>query len=216
MSVAKTKKIQIEITEAQEKFLKTFAEKQYPGAKDNLATVSPIHVVQTRRERVINPDYDSCDHIAYYNTDMEMGFDSLKEMVESYYEDDDIDFEIIPYEKCQYQDIKGYDEKEYHIYDENDYCEAYGIDGSNVHKTYVGYYYETVAFFFIREEAERYMKYQGHNLTSPRVYTYGPGYSNCGDYVPFWNLLMNIGQKLNEVKGNDVKEKTTNCKDNVK
>lgn len=215
MTIAKTKKIEIEITEAQEEFLKTFAAKQYPGAEDNLCTVCPIHVVQTRRERVVDPDYDSVDHISYYNTDMEYGFSSEKEMIEAYYEDENIDFEILSFKEAKYEDIIGHDGKEYHICDEYDYYTAYGLNPDNVHKTYVGYYYDTVAFFFIREEAIKYMKYQGHNLTEPRVYTYGPGYANYGDYVPFWNLLMSIGQKLNEVKGNDIKEESTDCKDNV-
>lgn len=215
MTVAKTKKVEIEITEAQEKFLKAFAEKQYPGAEDNLSTVSPIHVVQTRRERVVNPDYDSVDHIGYYHTEMEMGFDTPEELVEAFYEDEDIDFKIISFEDAKYNSITGSNGEEEYIYDTNDYFEAYGIDADDVEISYIGYYYDTVAFFFIREEAKKYMEYQGHNLTSPRVYTYGPGYANYGDYVPFWNLLMSIGQKLNEVKGNDVKEKTTNCEDNV-
>lgn len=215
MPVAKTNKIEIEITEAQEELLRKFAAKQYPGADDNLSTVCPIHVVQTRRERIVNPDYDDVDIISYYNTDMELGFDSLEEMVEYYYEDDDIEFKIIPYEESKGNDIIGSNGETYHIYDEDDYLEAYGINSYDVEKVYVGYYYDNVAFFFIRDEAKDYMRYQGHNLTSPRIYTFGPGYANYGDYVPFWNLLMSIGQKLNEVKGNDINKESTNCEDKV-
>lgn len=215
MPAAKTNTIEIEITETQEELLKKFAAKQYPGAEDNASTMCPIHAVQTRRERIVNPDYDHVDVISYYHTNMELGFDSLKEMVEFYYEDEDINFSIIPYEDAKSKDIIGFNGDTYHIYDEDDYLEAYGLNSMYVEKVYVGHYYENVAYFFIRDEAKDYMKYQGHNLTSPRVYTFGPGYSNYGDYVPFWNLLMSIGQKLNEVKGNDIKQESTKCKDNV-
>lgn len=57
--------------------------------------------------------------------------------------------------------------------------------------------YRPIAFFFIRDEAKRYIKYQSHNLHKPRIYTYSPGYSNCGDFIPFWNLLHSIGEQLN-------------------
>lgn len=206
MPIAKTKVIEIEITEAQEKFLKEFAEKQYIGAKDNLSTICPIHVVQDRRERVVNPDYDKVDRIIYHDSELNLDLNALEEIIEHYYEEEDINFSIIPYEEAKDNKIKGSDGKEYYIYDEDDYLIAYGINHTNIEKIHVGYYYENVAYFFIRDEAKDYMRYQSHNLISPRIYTFGPGYSNCGDYVPFWNLLMSIGQKLNEVKGNEAKE----------
>ncbi|MED3550166.1 hypothetical protein [Cytobacillus praedii] len=62
------------------------------------------------------------------------------------------------------------------------------------------HYWEKVAFFFIRDEAKRYMKYQKHNLNEPRVYTYSAGYANYGDFVPFRELLLSIGQQLNQDK----------------
>jgi hypothetical protein len=61
--------------------------------------------------------------------------------------------------------------------------------------------YRNVAYFFILEEAKRYMQYQGHNLISPRTYTFSSGYDNRGEYEHFWDLLLAIGKMLNENAG---------------
>ncbi|WP_054710787.1 hypothetical protein [Bacillus sp. JCM 19041] len=55
------------------------------------------------------------------------------------------------------------------------------------------YEWEDVAFFFIRDEAVKYLKYQSHNLTKRRVYTHGLGYVNHGDMSYFRALLMTLG-----------------------
>ncbi|GAB6173303.1 MAG: hypothetical protein QMC95_06415 [Desulfitobacteriaceae bacterium] len=59
-----------------------------------------------------------------------------------------------------------------------------------------GNYNETdwrdVAYFFSREEARRYIEYQRHNLRYPRIYAKSPGYSNDGDWEPFYQLLKRI------------------------
>jgi hypothetical protein len=117
--------ITISLTEEQEKFLKLFAQNHYPGAKDNVCTNNPLHLVQTREERVVDPDYDEPDKIKY----------------------------------------------------------------------------RTVAIFFILEEAKKYIKYQGHNLSNPRTYTVSAGYSNKGEYHHFWELLFDMGKRLNEEGG---------------
>ncbi|QQP10830.1 hypothetical protein FJQ98_16420 [Lysinibacillus agricola] len=48
------------------------------------------------------------------------------------------------------------------------------------------------------DEAKRYIEYQRHNLRKPRTYTYSAGYSNYGDFVPFRNLLLQMGEQLNK------------------
>ncbi len=53
-----------------------------------------------------------------------------------------------------------------------------------------------VAYFFSKEEAHRYIKYQGHNLKYPRIYCKSPGYSNEGDWEPFYQLLQAIASAL--------------------
>lgn len=57
--------------------------------------------------------------------------------------------------------------------------------------------YKTVAYFFTRKEADDYVKYQAHNLHSPRVYTDYAGYGNEGDFPVFQKLLRRMGEMLN-------------------
>lgn len=61
---------------------------------------------------------------------------------------------------------------------------------------YYTYDYRTVAYFFTKCEAKRYIKYQGHNLHDPRVFTAFSGYSNNGDYPVFQKLLKRLGEHL--------------------
>jgi hypothetical protein len=98
------------------------------------------------------------------------------------------------YAMDRFVDVTG---EEWVIVDEDDYFEAYGIEKQKYCKVHTAYYYETVAVFFILDEARNYLKYQGHNLTNPRTYTIGAGYANKGEYHHFWELLFSIGQQLN-------------------
>lgn len=192
-------KITIDLTEEQERFLKEFAAKQYPGSEDNNITETPIHLVQTQRTRVINPEYEDADIIKYVVSDWDADFDSPEELVEAYYEDEECAVDIVPYDKAyameKFIDIKG---EEQIITDEEDYFEAYGIDSDFYDKLHLKYYYDNVAVFFILDEAKKYMKYQRHNLENPRTYTIGKGYGNCGEYQHFWKLLFDLGKQLNE------------------
>lgn len=61
---------------------------------------------------------------------------------------------------------------------------------------YYTYDYRTVAYFFTRCEAEKYIKYQAHNLHDPRIFTAFSGYSNNGDYPVFQKLLKRLGEHL--------------------
>lgn len=231
MTNAITKKITIEITEAQEAFLKHFAKDHYLGSDKNLATMYPIHIVQTQRERVVDSDYESVDKVIYYDSDSCESYDSVEEAVQANREDDfddecdceEEDFDEDGECQCLYQEDKrykfltykeaydadsiiGYDREPYVIAEEDDYLEAYNLN--SLIKTNIGYYYEDIAYFFILEEAKRYMKYQKHNLCNPRTYTMSPGYSNCGDFIPFWNLLNSVGTQLlkEEDTKDDIKE----------
>ena len=60
--------------------------------------------------------------------------------------------------------------------------------------------WSNVAYFFSLEEARRYKEYQKHNLKNTRIYAECPGYSNNGDWEPFYDLLTSIGRTLLEVK----------------
>ena len=191
------KEITIKLTEAQEKFLKEFASKHYSGSDANLCTHNPLHLVQTRKERVAS-DYDSIDVIKYIILGSEGDFDTPEELVESFYEYEECPIEILPFEEVENcDDFIGVDGEEYSIYDENDYFQAYGIDEYKMVE--IQYYYDTVAYFFILDEAKRYIEYQRHNLNHPRTFTVSSGYSNYGDFDHFWNLLFGIGEQLNNI-----------------
>lgn len=196
------KNINIELTDEQEYFLKKFAKNHFSGSDQNHCTYKPIHLVQTRRERVIDTDYDSADKVVYVNRDdYEEYYDSVEELVKGYYEYDKCPIEIVSFDEAYKQDeFIGTDGEEYVIAEDDDYLEAYGIDTDIYYKVNTEYHYETVAYFFSLDEAKRYIEYQGHNLDNPRTYTVGMGYSNRGEYEPFWDLLMSIGTKLNDDK----------------
>lgn len=198
------KEITISITPEQEKFLKLFAAKHHPGADDNLATHNPIHVVQKRRYRQIpysldlEEYYDDLPLQFAYGWDYDTWFDSEVELIQAYYEDRDEEPQvpIRPFKEMDYKDVKGKDGKTIFITDYCSYFKAYGIEGVAI--AWQDYDYEDVAFFFILEEARRYMKYQSHNLKEPRTYTFSAGYANDGEYHHFWELLFSIGERLNK------------------
>lgn len=197
-----SKQITFTLTDKQEEFLKKFASKHYENSKDNLATEHPLHMVQTRRERVIDPEYDYADVVKYCVPDWGgTGYDSAKELIEAFYEDEECPIKIVSFDEAydmeRFIDINGEDQV---ILDEEDYFEAYGIEKEFYYKVNIEYYYDTVACFFILEEAKKYMEYQGHNLIRPRTYTIGAGYANKGEYHHFWELLFNLGKQLNESK----------------
>lgn len=224
MPAAETKKITIEVTEAQEKFLKAFNKNHHPGAEQNLGTYCPIHLVQTRKERVVDSDYNDYDTISYYDQDSCESYDSVEDLVRAHLdsldiiydksdldpEDEDakVDVELYTYDEAYKKDhIIGVDGEEHVIADDDDYITAYGLDHTKVNKCFAEYYYETVAYFFILEEAKNYMnEYQRHNLCHPRTYTVSPGYANYGEFVPFWNLLNSIGEQLNTKDKLEAKE----------
>lgn len=193
--------ITVTLTDKQEHFLKMFAANQCPGSKDNVMTYKPIHVVQTRRERVAHPDYGDGDIVKYYLPDLTEDYESAEEMIRAYwdYYGDECPIPIISFKEAydakEFIDVNG---DEQVICDDEDYIEAYGIPEDKYQKADIEYYYEPVAYFFSLAEAKRYMEYQGHNLCHPRTYTYSPGYANHGDFEPFWDLLFSMGGKLNE------------------
>ena len=186
--------INIELTDKQVKYLKQFASNQYEGSDDNVWTAKPLHLVQTRVEEYIHDGGGNGEHDVYINTDdYEKKFKSEKDLVIEYGTYDNPD-DIVDYETAH---MKGFINN-IRISDISDYFQAYGI-GSIIECCSVIYRYKTVAYFFILENAKKYIKEQSHNLTEPRTYTVHRGYSNEAEYEPFFDLLMNIGTKLNEI-----------------
>lgn len=197
--MSNNKKLVIELTLAQEKFLKKFYEDHHEGSDKNLATATPIHVVETLEYTYIPYDWHLNDYSLNGHTcfieDGEYVYHSINDLTEDWNNKTDYEYNI-PY----YKDVEGKKVNDVFIDNEEDYINAYQIE--NIEICYALENYKPVAFFFIREEAEKYTKYQGHNLKKPRVYTYSSGYANCGEYAHFFELLQNIGKQLNLTKDN--------------
>ncbi|AFV21776.1 MULTISPECIES: hypothetical protein [Bacillus] len=198
-------KVIIEITKEQEQFLKEFANHHFPGAEANHATGNPYFVVQSKV-------YDSIP----YNSEIESLFEYTPLVFKvNVYGSEWVESEVEAVESWflltgEYAHIKieSYEEmlhKEYsNPYDElitvenyNDYFQVFGVEMKGI--AWRKESYVDKAIFFIKPQAEAYMKYQAHNLNEPRIYAKGPGYANDGDFVPFRNLLFSIGSEL--VKG---------------
>jgi len=199
------KEIKINLTKKQESFLKEFAEKHHEGAHDNHCTCDPLHIVETKRYNYIpySSDltgyYDDDTLTFTYDQDYEVWWNDETELIKDYYIDckeEDCPIEIKPFKEVSYTNFTGVDGEEDLITEWHEYFEAYGIKWHAM--AWREYHWEKAAFFFIRDEAKRYIEYQRHNLREPRVYTYSPGYANYGDFVPFRDLLMSIGKQLNK------------------
>jgi len=207
------KEITVSITEEQERFLKMFAEKHFHGAYDNRFVRYPIHVVQTKRYRYVPFSKDIAgsfsDHPLSFTTDFDydIWYSSELEAIKDWYQGRGIKCPIPlrSFEVLEGQFIRDVNGNQVIITDYEDYFQAYGVRLQAL--AWKEEYYESIAPFFILEEANRYMKYQGHNLHEPRVYTYGTGYGDQGEYIHFWELLMSIGQKLNGEKSEAIYDK---------
>lgn len=169
-------------------FLKTFSDNHKPGSKDNLCTDRPIHLVQTKRYEILPYDEDVvCDWLDWeecfldgYDNDE---FEDEVELVKSFGEHDNPRTFLDLYSDWTLA-INTYD----------DYFKYYEIvDVTHCMKKS---YWETKAYFLIREEAEKYIKYQSHNLGECRIYTDSHGYSNNGEWTKFYDLLLDIGDKV--------------------
>jgi hypothetical protein len=196
------RKVEIELTEQQEKFLKHFAQKHHDNADDNLCTANAIHVVETNRPIYIPYHEDLTD---YFNdlplkfttdSDYEVWFDSEVEAVLDWLEnrEEEPPYKVVSFEELRYETIEVRDE-EISVMNYEDYFKVYGIGWYAT--TWLKDNYEPAAFFFILDEAKRYIEYQKHNLRQPRTFTYSSGYANYGDFDHFRDLLMSIGTKLN-------------------
>lgn len=182
-------KVTVELTEQQQQFLRQFAEMQHEGADDNLGTRKPLHLVQTKKEVVIFDGGEIGSSNKYFCYEDSELYDDEVELVKKHYAFDKID--IRPFDDMHYEDFN-----DVWIDSITDYFKAFGVKACPVS---ISIEYDTKAYFFTLIEAKKYIQYQAHNLHEPRTYTVAPGYSNNGDYEPFWDLLMSIGNIVLEI-----------------
>ncbi|MEN8907983.1 MAG: hypothetical protein ABF289_18680, partial [Clostridiales bacterium] len=95
------KKITIDLNKREEYFLKKFSENHYPGAKDNLITYKPIHLVEDQRYIYtnLNDDIDNDGELIIVSDCEE--YDNLREFIEiefGDYLDEDDKLENVPEE----------------------------------------------------------------------------------------------------------------------
>ncbi|KLU66736.1 hypothetical protein DEAC_c14040 [Desulfosporosinus acididurans] len=197
-------KITINLTDEQEKFLKLFSKNHYPGAHDNVCTPQPIHVVQSYNPSYVpfGEDtaeyYDSDDLRFCWDSEYGMWFKSDIEAIKGWYDyhNEECPIPIEPFSQLEFEEIEDVTGQEVQILDYKDYFKAYGIEW--IAMAWELEDWKDIAYFFILEEAKRYMDYQSHNLKKPRTYTLHGGYSNKGEYHHFWQLLYDIGKELND------------------
>lgn len=163
----------ITLNEREIEFLKQYAQ-VYEEEREKDSTRDPIIVVEDTEEIV---SYEG-DTVRYsWNGESYANIEELKEAL------NENDF-------CE-------DEIKIVLHDLEEYGTAY--EGEiNQHTVIVKY--NPVAYFLTRKEAEKYCKYQSHNLRRPRVYSRYVGYGNGGDLECLIKLLLRIGQQLEEGK----------------
>ncbi|MGP1569253.1 MAG: hypothetical protein ACTTHM_11055 [Peptoanaerobacter stomatis] len=188
-------KVEFDLSEKQIEFLKQYA-MVYDDERKVDATRNPIVLVQEKEKRYVSSD---CNY-----SDYEYGLilDNCNMCEDGYYKSiDDIEKEVRKY--LNDRNIEKIDEIIYDMYLHIDGIYSY-VDWQYNEKNvnievkvhYFEYYYKTKAYFLTKAEALKYTKYQGHNLTKPRIYTDFAGYNNEGDFVELSKMLLDIGKLL--------------------
>lgn len=187
----------LDLNKIQIDFLKEFARNNYPGSKDNDNIDRPMYLVQT-----VNHEYekgpDKGNRNVYINIESEI-FDVIytPDAVVNLYGNEHIP--VISYILACKNGINGKA-----INSVTDYFEYY-----NVPKYIVTYsekdIYKTVAYFFIKNEAYNYTRFQAKNLENPRILAVhrGQGNDGCYEYEHFYDLLLTIGTQLNATLSKD-------------
>ena len=166
----------IELTENEIVFLKQYAS-VYKQERDLDCTADPIVVVEDIEEFVAPDGYGDKAVFVWDECSYSSLTELKKELKENKYSKNNISM------IC--------DDLEYY-----GHCEKPNIQKHSIHITY-----RPIAYFLTRAEADKYIKYQSHNLREPRVYTRSCGYANYGDLQCLYQLLLKMGQQLNKKEG---------------
>lgn len=159
--------------------LKQIAEQRI--TQDNLATRNPLYIVQTRRERIVDPTYSSVDIERIKIEPITAGeyiLPSLEDIKEGYLRESDLPCSLV---------FKI--EKSETLEEVQELLETYFTDGEDIEIIQCEYYWENIAYFLVLEEAKRYQEYQKHNLGVNRIYAECIGYSNYGLFAQFLDML---------------------------
>lgn len=180
MDLCKDTNLNISLSPSEENFLKQYAQ-VYDKERIIDATSDPIVAVETEIKRSTNPDYDNGE---YYYVDDIKGYstnslEQMKKYLKENYEGSLDEFEIS-------EILRLLENKE----------KAMSWNRYSFSVVFMETIYKPVAYFLTRKEAEKYCKYQRHNLVNPRIYSYGLGYGNHGDLQCLRYFLLRVGNML--------------------
>ena len=177
------RELTVTLTEKEATFLEQYAtvfEKE--RAED--VTLNPIVAVEIERDIVVPDEFG--DNVIYVDTEADENFkmrtiEDVKEFLEERVDDEPENYPV-NYIETTLEKLR----------DEG----VYEGENMKIEKFTITTIFEPVAYFLTRAEAERYMKYQKHNLNKPRVYTRDCGYSNAGDLQCLIKTLQKMGEQL--------------------
>lgn len=161
--------------------LKEISEKR--KTQDAYGTRNPIYLVQRRKARTVDPEYDTVEEKRLYIPEMSVeGFcPTFEDVKDGALRETPLpcDF-VMELEDCGNIEEMQATFKSY-FSEEDDYYYTELLK--------LGYYWETVAYFLLLEDARQYQRYQAHNLGINRIYADYAGYSNRGLFAQLLEVL---------------------------
>lgn len=173
----------INLTNIEKEMLKKYALNYEEDRKKDF-TLQPIVVVKTKKSRPADKERSRNPYLECYIPEWEFSTTKKEELFEELMRDVDMTNELAN------EIVESIFEHE----------EDYTKLPYSVQFCFMEDYYEPVAYFFSRKEAELYCKYQKHNLNDPIVYTECWGYQNKGDFPIFQKLLLKMGNQILEMR----------------
>ena len=151
--------------------------------QDTYGTRNPIYLVQRRKTRTVDPEYDTVEEKRLYIPEISVDgfYPTFEDVKDGILRETSLpcDF-VMELEDCgsieeMHSTFKSY------FSEEDDYYYAELLK--------IGYYWETVAYFLTLEDAKQYQHYQAHNLGVNRVYVNYAGYNNRGLFAQLLEVL---------------------------
>ncbi|MGY3725661.1 hypothetical protein SAMN05421767_1588 [Granulicatella balaenopterae] len=184
-----TKRITVELNEEEVYFLKQYAN-VYKAERNKDFTTEPIVVVQ-KEVHLPCPHDMGVEGVEYYEATIGDIHHTKEEVVEWALEEWELN-------ERQLSELQEFLDDEYSDdFDTSRHGDFEGID-FKISKNGYQIVWEPVAYFLTRAEAEKYCKYQAHNLGKCRIYTENAGYANDGDYPKLTKTLLKMGMILND------------------
>lgn len=160
---------------------------QQRKTQENFATRNPIYLVQKRRERIVDPEYDTVEIQRLYIPEISCeGFcPTFEDVKDGELRQTPLPCEfVMELEECE--NIEEMFEMFSKYFSEDDLY-------YNTRLTNAEYYWETMAYFLILKDAQEYQQYQKHNLGVSRIYADYVGYGNAGAFAKLIDIFDEEG-----------------------